>query len=256
LADPPPIFRRVGDQVFRATSAAAGPWNEGYCHGGAPSALLASAFEQVATSVPMDLARLTVDLIRPVPVGEALRVDIREIQQGRTVQRLTAELLAAGRILARATALKIRSRGGAAGIPAADPPPGRPMPMPGGFSEQFTILATEGRFGRSGPASAWFRLNVPLVDDVEASPLARAVAAADFGSGIAHELPFDTWSFPSLDLNLFLVRPPVGGWTLLESRWAGADGGRTSCRTLLGDAEGGFGEAGQTVLLEARVRPP
>jgi hypothetical protein len=126
------------------------------------------------------------------------------------------------------------------------------MAMPGSFSEQFTIGSVEGRFGEPGPASAWFLLNAPLVDDQDASSLARAVAAADFGSGLAHELAFDAWSFPSLDLHVSLLRPPMGSWTMLESQWLGTGGGRTSCKTRLSDVQGAFGEASQTVLLEPR----
>lgn len=91
------------------------------------------------------------------------------------------------------------------------------------------------------------------MDGAPTCVLARCVAAADFGSGIAHELAFGDWQFPSIDLTVSLARPPAGTWILLRSRWLGASGGRTSCVTDLSDVHGRFGEAIQTVLIEARA---
>ena len=197
MGDRSPIFQRVGTQTFVATPAAGGPWSEGYCHGGAPAALLASALEGVVASVPMDMARLTVDLMQAVPLDQEVRVEVRQVRQGRTVQRVVADLLAAGRMVARATALKVRSRDAQVdGLPAAAPPSGQPMPMPGSFSEQFTILAVQGSFGEPGPASAWFRLNVQLIAGEDASPLSRAVAAQISAAVWRMSLPSTPGPFP------------------------------------------------------------
>lgn len=248
-----PIFRCLGHRTFEATAAAVGPWDERHCHGGAPAALLASALEETTSPVQMDVARFTVDLIRPVPVGERLRVEIREGRQGKRVQLLESALAMGDRILARATALKVRAQPATAALPAADgPDPSRRRPMPAGFSGGFTIVPVAGGFGEPGPADVWFRLDSPLLAGASPSALVRCVAAADFGSGIAHELDFESWQFPSLDLTVGLARMPAGPWIRLQSRWLDSDGGRTACVTALGDVHGPFGEAVQTVFLEPR----
>ena len=61
------VFRVEGNRVF-TTEHAGGPWDPGMQHGGAPSSLIVWAAERIPTPQPMHIARLTVDLMRPVPV--------------------------------------------------------------------------------------------------------------------------------------------------------------------------------------------
>jgi hypothetical protein len=68
-----------------------------------------------------------------------------------------------------------------------------------------------------GPAAAWFRLTVPLVNDQPTSPAMRAAAAADFGNGVSWVLPADRYLFSNADLSLHLHRPPEGEWIGLLS---------------------------------------
>ncbi|HEX8532916.1 MAG TPA: thioesterase family protein [Allosphingosinicella sp.] len=247
------IFRHLNSGLYEATAAAAGPWSATHCHGGAPAALLAAALEDLPLKVPMDLARFTIDLVRPVPISTPLRIKIDEGRQGSRVQLVTADLLAGGVLLATASGLRVRSVDPNSSLPMRPPPDvARHQSMPGGFSAEFTIVPVSGGFGRLGPASVWFRLGSSLVAGADTSPVARCIAAADFGSGVAHELSFEAWEFPSLDLTVSLARPPNGSWTLLESRWLRAQGGRTSCLSSLSDLQGPFGTAIQTVLIEPR----
>jgi hypothetical protein len=192
--------------------------------------------------------------MRPVSIGEELRIQLHERQQGRRMQLVEAELLAGEVSLARATGLKIRTAlGDHAGSLVKEPEVSRRHTMPGGFAGEFTIVPVAGGFGQPGSAEAWFRFDGELIEGNSTSAVARCVAAADFGSGIAHELPFEDWNFPSLDLTVSLARSPVGIWTLLQSRWLGPGGGRASCMSVLSDSHGPFGEAIQTVLIEARA---
>ena len=69
-----------------------------------------------------------------------------------------------------------------------------------------------------GPAHAWFRLARPLIDDKDASPLARAVAAADFGNGVSRIVEFDRYLFVNTDLTVHLHREPAGEWVMLDAR--------------------------------------
>jgi acyl-coenzyme A thioesterase PaaI-like protein len=250
------IFRRGwADGLFEATPAAAGPWSREHCHGGAPAALLASAMRAAPSPVPMALARITVDLLGPVPVGVPLRIETRVARSGRRMQLVEAGLYAGEVRVAQATALKVRSidMADTLALLHADPDPMLHQPMPGGFSEQFTIVPQRGAFGLMGPADIWFRLNGTLIEGAHADAVDNAVAIADFGSGIAHELPFTEWLFPTLDLTVSFARPPCGAWTLLEARWLGSAAGRAICVTQLGDARGAFGQALQTMLIERRA---
>lgn len=240
---------------FIATPAASGPWIASHCHGGAPAGLLAHIAEAQRSDGPMSVARFTVDFLRPTPIDAALEVRTKVVRAGRQARAIELELLTDDQLLARATALLVRqiedpgTLNGPTVQPRADSPP---CPIPGGFSEQFSILPRLGGFGHLGPAHAWFRLESPLIDREHPNAIARAVASADFGSGIAADLSFEDWNFPSLDLSVGFVRPPEGEWILLESHWLPHARGRTICVTVLGDCVGTFGHATHTVMINPR----
>ena len=63
------VFVRHGER-FAATELGRGPWDPGALHGGAPAALLAHAFEHCEPRPDLRLARITYELVRPVPIGE------------------------------------------------------------------------------------------------------------------------------------------------------------------------------------------
>jgi acyl-coenzyme A thioesterase PaaI-like protein len=80
------------DGAVWATELARGPWHPGAQHGGAPAALLMRAFEQLDDlGADVQIARVTYELLRPVPLGE-LRVDAAIVRPGRRVQLLEASL--------------------------------------------------------------------------------------------------------------------------------------------------------------------
>lgn len=92
---------------YIATPAAAGPWSKDVCHGGAPSALMVYAAEQVPTLVPMDVARITVELLRPVPIAE-LTVAAVIAREGKKLQLVEVDLRSGEMQVAKATVLKLR----------------------------------------------------------------------------------------------------------------------------------------------------
>ena len=57
-----------------------------------------------------------------------------------------------------------------------------------GYWSANDIRLVRGGFGVVGPASAWLRLNCPVVAGEQVAPFERVAAAADFGSGIGNPL--------------------------------------------------------------------
>jgi hypothetical protein len=62
------IYRVDGNRVVTSPNAA-GPWDIRMQHGSAPAALAVWAAEAIPTPQPMQIARVTIDLMRPVPVA-------------------------------------------------------------------------------------------------------------------------------------------------------------------------------------------
>ena len=61
----------TGEARFAATAYTRGPWNPAHQHAGPPIALICRSLEQAAALHGLThLARLTANLLRPIPVGE------------------------------------------------------------------------------------------------------------------------------------------------------------------------------------------
>src|SRR4029077_12448173 len=125
------LFEQDGSR-FLPTELARGPWTPEALHGGPPAALLARCAEHVPGGEGTMVTRLTVELLRPVPVSP-LAVETRVLRPGRKVQLVGASLHAGDVEVARATALRIRTldRPLPTGIARPDPPPGPERGVPG-----------------------------------------------------------------------------------------------------------------------------
>src|ERR1700731_606961 len=102
-----PIYRVDGNRVVTSPDAA-GPWDPGMQHGSAPAALVVWAAEAMLTRVPMRIARVSVDLMRPVPVAP-LTLQTEVLREGRKIQLCTVRLLAENVVVVGATILKIKT---------------------------------------------------------------------------------------------------------------------------------------------------
>src|SRR5215470_13516912 len=102
------IFRVDGDRVI-VSHHAAGPWDPGMQHGSAPASLAVWAAEAIPTAVPMRVARVTIDLMRPVPL-KPLMLETDVLREGRKIQLCAVRLRADGVLVAAATVLKVRQQ--------------------------------------------------------------------------------------------------------------------------------------------------
>jgi hypothetical protein len=251
------VYVPEGD-AFVPTELARGPWDPDAQHGGAPAALLARAIE--AEAGELGVARLTYEFLRPVPL-EPLSVSTRLVRPGRRVRLIEATLEAGGEAVCRALGLVLASGSSPEVEPAADrlPPPEGvdPSPSPPGVKPMFGGDAIELRFVRGsiaepGPAAAWLRFAVPLVEGEEPSPVQRAAAAADFGNGVSAALDWHRYAFINPDLTVYLGRPPRGEWVGLDSRTVVGPHGIGTAESVLHDAGGPIGNATQALLVGAR----
>ncbi|MFZ8913641.1 MAG: acyl-CoA thioesterase domain-containing protein, partial [Pseudomonadales bacterium] len=95
------IFHRDGDH-YLPQDPARGPWGESL-HGGAPAALLTQALTDLV-AVPFPLARLTLDMFRPVPLAP-LALTGTVLRKGKRLALAEMTLSAEGVPCARALGL-------------------------------------------------------------------------------------------------------------------------------------------------------
>src|ERR1700738_3726123 len=229
------IYRVDGNRVVTRPDAA-GPWDISMQHGSAPAALVVWAAEAIPTREPMRIARVTIDLMRPVPVAP-LTIETEILREGRKIQLCAVRLLAGNVVVVGATVLKIRAQALTLPPEIADQPVELPGPdqareEPPDFSSSpfvagISMRAARGRFGVPGPRAIWYRVDRPLVERSQASQVMRAVAAADFCNGTSAVLDFRQWTFINADLTVHFARQPVGEWILLDAKsWIGPAGAR------------------------------
>lgn len=264
---PESLFRREGDALLAAEQAR-GPWDAGALHGGAPAALITDAFERMPAAEGLRIARLSFELLRPVPF-QPLTLSLAVVREGRRVRELAAELRAQEQLVCRAGALCVAAvPEPVAAAAAEDPQAGIPMPAPQDAEPvnfalndevqepSFATSAMEMRWLEDprvlGPARVWMRLRAPLLDGEPASPLARLAATADFGNGVSAALPFERYLFINADLAIHLHRQPRGEWIGLDARTVLDPGGMGLSECVLHDLDGPVGRSFQALVVGER----
>lgn len=271
------FYEPVGQDQYVATAATVGPWSTDAQHGGPPSALAARALERHEPDSRQRLARVAIDILRPIPVGK-LSLRTQMIRPGRRVALVETVMESGGQDVLHARGWRIeRPTGEVPDIPdvtgsflPGPVPPGSSGPPPAIFDRDLRgyLSEIEWRFmarqsgepagaressapGATGQA-AWTRPRIPLLLGEDSSPMSRALLVADSGSGLGAALPPLEYLFINVDLTVVLPRDPVGDWLLLESSTTVGSDGTGLADTRLSDPIGACGRGWQTLLVAPR----
>jgi hypothetical protein len=209
----------------------------------------------------MQIARVTIDLMRPVPVAP-LTLKTEVLREGRKIQLCAVRLFAEDVVVVGATILKIKTQAlnlpsEVADVAAKLPGPDQAREEQPSFSSSpfvtgISMRAARGRFGVPGPGALWYRVDRPLVEGSPVSQAMRAVVAAVFCIGTSAVLDFHEWTFINADLPVNFARQPLGAWILLDAEsWIGPDGAGIATARLA-DERGYFGRAVQSLVIEKR----
>lgn len=258
-------FYRRGDDGFAATELTRGPWDSGSQHAGPPCALLCRALDGAGELAPAQLARVSFEILRPVPIA-TLSVDVRVVRPGRSVELVEGALSHAGRELIRARAWRIRTEQVPVDAHAPEPAPIAgpdharpaeffPVPWELGYHAAMEVRFASGAFLEPGPAQAWMRMRVPLVAGEPTGPLDRLMVAADAGNGVSGPLDYRRFVFINTDLTVSLRRLPEGEWVGLDAVTYASERGIGLSDTLLRDERGMVGRGTQSLLVAERGAP-
>ena len=254
------FFLPDGDGRYVATPLTRGPWDPGAQHAGPPSALLGRAIEAYEPREDMVVARVGVDILRPVPVA-TFEVATRIRRPGRNVELVEASLQTDGVEVMRAAAWRIRRTDPDARPTSPTPPPPGPATVAPVATEQWVgegyLKAMDwrfvaGDFGQAGPAVAWLRMRHPLVAGEEPSPLTRVLVAADSGNGISGVLNFERFYAINTDLTVHLHRMPQGEWVCLDATTTVDHDGVGLAASRISDQESVIGHGLQSLFVGRR----
>ena len=285
------FYQPAGTDTFQATAASAGPWNPAAQHGGPPSALAGRALELHEPDDRQRLARVTVDILRPIPVTK-LTLRTRTVRPGKRVALLETIMEADGQEVLHARGWRIALPPGEPALPEEPVPSGEPVlpdepalpdepvlpdelalpdgPLPppipaeptaprfpGGHMDGYMSaidwrFLAGGGFDDLGPGRAWTRATIPLVAGEETLPVSRTLLVADSGNGVSAVLDTSRFQFMNVDLTVVLARDPVGEWLFLDAATTIGGTGAGLADTTLSDRRGPFGKALQTLLVAPR----
>jgi hypothetical protein len=250
------------NDLFRATEHAGGPWSPDMLQGSATTALMTREVERLAVASGFVVRRLTFDLSRPAG-WNAFRLQTELLRDGRKAKTLQVRLMDGEIEIGRCTALLTAQGSESPADPfskaaASDAAPEAGAPPPA-FAQQWSryfqhvsVRLIEGALERPGPAAAWMRLDLPLVDGEANTPLLQAVQAADFSSGVAQIVDMRQWTFINPEISLYFFRAPENQWILIRSRTrVGANGAGLTMATL-SDRRGPFAQVMQAMTFERR----
>lgn len=247
---------------FVATELTRGPWDAGSQHAGPPCALLGRALDAAGRLAQAQIARVTYEILRPVPIAR-LDVSAQVTRPGRSVELVEGALAHDGQEVLRARAWRIRTADVEIDAPMAEPPPLAPpgdasakdffpVPWDTGYHTAMEVRFVSGAFTEPGPAKAWLRMRGGLVEGEEPSPRDRVLVAADTGNGVAAPLDYRRFVFINTDLTVNLRRLPEGEWIGLDAVAYADPHGIGMSDTVLHDEQGMVGRATQALLIRNR----
>jgi acyl-CoA thioesterase len=262
-----PLFRLDGDLLVPGTLTK-GPWYEGTLHGSAMLAAIARTAERHESSVPRQVVRLTVDMMRAAPMTP-LRVTATTARAGKSSDLVDVAMYAGDELCVRASALRFRTEElvieGADVLDDPTPVPQPPVPDAPEWLPYTQPGAEEPAFHHAidlhasiDDGTVWFRLAVPVVEGEPNSGFVTTAAISDWtyaapfllrmatGAEMPEEPPV---SAINADTTIHVARPLSGEWLgLRTTARAGSIGAATSSAQLF-DEQGGLGFTCQSVLL-------
>ncbi|MGH2982124.1 MAG: thioesterase family protein [Solirubrobacterales bacterium] len=257
----PESFYELDGDRYLSTELTRGPWDPETQHAGPPAALLGREVERADDPDGFQIARITFEILRTVPIAP-LRVEARVVRPGRRVQLLEGTLHDDEGAVMRATAWRLRTGPvDLPELPATTPPPGPQLAEEGdfvptgqsvGYHTAMEYRFLEGAFLEPGPAKVWMRMRQPLVGGEQPSALQRVLVAADSGNGVSATLDWRRFWFINVDLSVHLERLPDGEWVCLDAVTLPQANGVGVADTLLLDGKGRIGRALQTLLVRKR----
>jgi len=250
-----PVFFDEGD-VLVPSPYAVSPWSPDMVGGRNVTGLVAWAVERDhPPSGGLELARLTVDMFRVVPM-RPLRVSTEVVRDGRRIRSVEASVWDGDVEVTRASAVLLaRAEHPPAAAWTPEPwrsPEPEALPAIGDASTMSWDLRTLAPLGQ-GPNGAWMRELGPFVGADEASPLVRAALAADFVSALVNSDP-QGLAFINTDVTMYLSRYPQGDWLGLEAVGHLGAQGVAVASAWLHDRSGRIGQTIAAALPDPRMR--
>lgn len=268
---PAVFYRRLGRtddgaERFIPTDFSRSVWSTEMQHGSPPAALMVRAIEREHPRTDARLARVTVDLLGPVPMSEC-RVRTRILRPGRSIELVGAQLDAelpdgTERTVATASAWRMATEDTAAAERTADAPftTDGPLEQSGfgffGRHDGDTFLdAVDWRWHAladgSRPGSVRVQSTAVLVEGEQTTAMERMFSVVDAANGVGATLDPAEWTFLNTEMTVHIHRVPAGSLGITAAASVGPDG-IGLCSAVIHDEDGPVARTAQSLLVRRR----
>jgi len=245
---------------FLATDYSVGPWSKIHQHGSPATMLIGKVLQRTSK---LALARLTIEILRPIPVG-LISIETERLRPGRFVEIWGAKLYCNKKEIIRASGLFLKPDNVQFDAPANDltnivlPQDSQPIPFiyskPGvNFANSVEMRIAHGKF-MSGHAAVWIRPLVTLIEGQPLSALDRLLLVADCGNGIGGFLDIEKYSFINPDLTVYINRLPNSDWVGIDSKSFGQKNGIGLSDSIIFDEQGFIARANQSIIIRKQAK--
>lgn len=247
---------------YQSNKHAQGAWNPHEQHMAPATGVLCAEIEAFMPREDVRIGRVGLDIFGLIHFGEFC-IQTKLLRAGRTIELIEAVMTAKDNIciVARAWRLKISDTTAVAGLENQDIAAPDTLPdweglrhWGGGYIQ--SIRAKADPKNRHGRGIVWINTDLPMICHentvLPTSDFVHIMGMVDTANGIVPRIQQSDsiqWIFPNVDLQIHLLRLPVGSWLGLETmQQIGSDGvGLTS--SVLHDRQGVFGHSEQILTV-------
>jgi hypothetical protein len=247
-------FTPDGDRLVPSPTAAS-PWSDEMLNGHHMGGLVGWGVQRDSGDPEFQLSRMTVDMVRAVPMRPLL-VQTRRTRDGRRLRAVDVSVTADDVEVLRGSAVLLRRSEHPDSEPWTpepwDVPPPEEIEGPSGGPMSWEIRRIN-EWGAPGPGRVWMRETADFVAGEPLTPLLRAALMADFTNPLSNSGP-DGLAFINTDVTMYLTRDPRGEWIGMESAGHLGAEGVAFGTTWMHDRDGLIGHCVAGALPDPRIQ--
>lgn len=261
------LFSKDGD-LFTPHAAAGSPWSETMQHGGPVNAIITMSVEEIAQQIGMHVGRLTLDILKPVPM-EPVKVTSCFIRRGGKMAVVDTLLTVEGSddpvACGRAVLLKA-TQGKEPVLDTSEPIPEAKETIPGELwiPEEMAPHLPPGlhfliRFHPSANRERpifWVNGDADMLQDRAMTPFEQCATTADLTTVLAARMDLTRKGITKLDVmglmntntTIHFSRPPVGEWFGFTDSFIQISDGYGLAECVIYDEQGCIGKVTQNLV--------
>jgi len=264
------FFDKDGD-LFTPKATAGSPWSETMQHGGPVNAIITMAIEEIAQTISMQVARLTIDILKPVPM-KSVKVKSHFVRKGGKMAVIDTfltvegsdEPVASGRaVLLKATQGKKPVFDAFGSLPetrdtiAREPwiPEEIATDLPPGLHH---LIRFHPSTDKERPV-CWINGDADMLQDRAMTSLEQCTTTADMTTVLAARMraiqegvaSHDAMGLMNTNTTIHFSRPPVGEWFGFTDHFIQVSDGYGLAECAIYDEQGCIGRVAQNLIVNS-----